>query len=187
MQSKACGQQKPYTEFVTKIFNCISERFDASQNALVLFAEGSEGINRSGSQEYAVLRNDRAQLFYSILCSNMELFGIKHPEHELKISKIYPDEMKIAHSCYPKNVRRWLNGTISRKKNCRIEFCILAWCHAAKWSASFASEKIDTYDNYQKKLLEICNGYLDTQERELTVSLLWRTNCEAYTRTIAGK
>ena len=180
MTAKAENKIKPYTSFVIEVFNCIAEDVGKYGNSLNVFAEGRKKENYSGSQEYAVLRNAEARLFHSVLCDHADVFGLDMAGRPIKVSKIYEDETKITHSCYPKNVRRWLNGTISRKKICRIDFCVLAWCHAAGWNPSFDLERIESYNSCQKKLVEICNGYLGTQERILSIDLLWKASMEAY-------
>lgn len=173
---------KPYTEFVMKVFDCVSESFVTQENKLRIFAEGVNS-NYSGSQEYAILRNDAARLFHSVLSKNAEVFNADLSDFRLKESSIYPEEVKIVHSCYPKNLRRWLNGTISRKKSCRIEFCVLAWCHVVRWDASFEEERVERYDPTQQKLLCICNEYLGSQDKQLSVDLLWKASCNTYRRS----
>lgn len=168
---------KPYTAFITDVFNCISQYFFDSRNPLIAFAERDKTIY-TGSQDCAVLRNTDALLFYSVFCDNNDLFSIDIDERLLKKSSIYPDELKIMHSCYPKNIRRWLNGTISRKKICRIDFCILVWCHACGWN-NFSNENILL--QCQNDLANICTKYSDSAAPlSFSIKSLWEASSWAY-------
>ena len=91
-------------------------------------------------------------------------------------------EVKIEHSCYPKNVRRWLSGTISRKKKCRIEFCVLVWCHAIGWNL-YSNKQNEKLNQCQQKLKTICMDYLvkeDMLDKELSFEMLWNASKCAY-------
>ena len=132
--------------------------------------------------ECAVLRNDNAKVFVSVIQNHSKLLGISDMEYQLQQSKIYPVEVKIRHSCYPKNVKRWLSGTVSRKKRCRLEFCVLVWCHAAGWS-QMPDEKNMVLKKCREDLQEICMDYLPQKEKiyqEFTFEMLWKASSSAY-------
>ena len=83
--------------------------------------------------EYAVLRNEYAELFAMVIQNHLELLEISEDIYQVVHSKLYLYGVKIVHSCYEKNLRRWMSGTISRKK-CKIEFCVFTWCNAIGWN-----------------------------------------------------
>lgn len=170
---------KPYTEFINEIYKCIIHTFDSKDNAVRIFCEGPDQSLYSGSQEYAVLRNEYARFFFDTICNNDDLPGIRKEEFVLKSSPIYPGEIKLVHSCYPKNVRRWLKGTISRKRKCRIEFCVLVWCHAMGWkNESVSDEKLDSCRN---QITEICRNYIEIDEaNQFSFEMIWRAASSAY-------
>lgn len=174
---KEISYTKPYTTFIIDVFTCITNYLFDSKNSLKTFAEGHNSIY-SCCQEYAVLRNSDAMLFYSVFCKHQLLFNIDINEHQLSKSSYYPDEVKLIHSCYPKNIRRWLNGTISRKKICRIDFCILVWCHASGWSDTTDN---NTFIQCQKELSNICSKYLEIPTPPtFSMELLWKASSSAY-------
>ena len=152
---------KAYTKFVNQVFTCISDLFPNRAKELDLFAEGSEQVY-SSMQEYAVLRNENADLFCSLITQYTELFEMPQSDYQPIYSPIYPSERKITHSCYPKNIRRWMNGTISRKKTCRVEFCVLVWCHIQNWNRP-VEEDVDKFLIARSRLLKICNEFLHAE------------------------
>ena len=192
---------KPYTSFVNAVFDCIVNSFEEKSELLTRFAVrtlpttdaewGSKPL-RLGLQDYAVLRNDDADLFNSFYCEYAGLMGVKaedaryvvtSSEHkrtgkrtELRI----PAKSRLEHSCYPKNLRRWLTGTISRKKANRCEFCILVWCHATGWNASFDKENTAAYNECHKELLTICNKYAGNAAPVLSFEQLWNASSMSY-------
>ena len=170
---------KAYTEFVNQVFTCISSLFPSQEKKWNIFAEGSEDIF-SSTPEYAILRNENADMFCSLIRQNAELFGIQSSEYEPVSSPLYPSERKIIHSCYSKNVRRWMQGTISRKKTCRVEFCVLAWCHVQNWNRPIGKEPEEKFLAAKRELLQICNKFLNTQHTQLSIKLLWQASSVTY-------
>ena len=101
---------KAYTQFVIKMFECLSELYQADEKRMkIIFSEGKDFLTYSHHQEYSVLQNEYARLFVSIIQSHAELFHINNQQYQLEQSGIFSDEVKIIHSCYPKNLRRWLS------------------------------------------------------------------------------
>ena len=98
----------------------------------------------------------------------------------VKHSVLYPSEVKIVHSCYPKNIRRWLAGTINRKRKCRIEFCTLVCCYAIGWDLSLEDENLEL-TKCRQALWEICINYLsNVDKKEVSFEMLWRISDCAY-------
>lgn len=140
------------------VFNCIRRLLPPGQNPETAFAEGNLPRLYSGSRDMAVLRNENAELFAEILRSHCGLFGIPEESVVLQRSVIYRDEVKYRHSCYPKNLHRWLTGTISRKRLCRAEFVVLTYCWAIQWqrtgeaASPAAGELLDICRKYDSRL-----------------------------------
>lgn len=170
---------KPYTKFVNETYQCVIRALDPKEKAARIFCEDPDQSLSSGSEEYAILRNDYARFFFDTISNNEDLLGITKEEFELKVSPIYPDEIKLVHSCYPKNLRRWLKGTVSRKKRCRIEFCVLVWCHAVDWKKEPASDR--KCDICRKQITEICRNYIEIDRSDLfSFEMLWKASSAAY-------
>ena len=94
---------KAYTQFVIKMFECLSELYQADEKRMkIIFSEGKDFLTYSHHQEYSVLQNEYARLFVSIIQSHAELFHINNQQYQLEQSGIFSDEVKIIHSCYPK-------------------------------------------------------------------------------------
>lgn len=203
---------KKYTEFVNKTYKTITELYEVNNNGMyAIFAEGSSEPLYSPNQEYAILRNEYAKVFVSIIQTHSELLEISDTEYQLKHSptqihlnnfikkishdmdedistplnfiKNFQEEVKISHSCYPKNLRRWLTGTISRKKKCRLEFCVLVWCHAIGWNLSENNFQDEKLNRCQQKLKSICMDYLsqeDISNNDMSFEILWKASTYAY-------
>lgn len=177
---------KPYTKFVKQIVACISETFPGQENTLNIFSEGVEN-EYSTVQDFAILRAANAELFCSLIMQNMELFGITSSDYKVFFLPSISKKLKIAHSCYPKNIKRWLNGAISRKKICRMEFCVLTWCHIQNWNKPIEEEREKLYINARQKLLDICDEFSDTSCTQLSLEALWNASCTAYAESFSGK
>lgn len=175
---------KAYTEFVNQVFTCISSLFPSQEKKWNIFAEGPADI-LSATPEYAILRNENADMFCSLIRQNADLFEIQPSDYEAVSSPLYPSERKIVHSCYPKNIRRWIQGTVSRKKACRVEFCVLTWCHVQNWNRPIEKEQEEKFLAAKKGLLQICNKFLHTQYTQLSIKLLWQASSAAYNNSFS--
>jgi len=175
---------KAYTEYVNQVFTCISNLFPSQEKKWNIFAEGPVDI-LSATPEYAILRNENADMFCSLIKQNADLFGIQPSDYEPVSSPLYPSEKKIVHSCYSKNIRRWMQGTVSRKKTCRVEFCVLTWCHVQNWNRPIEKEQEEKFLAAKKVLLQICNKFLHTQYTQLSIELLWQTSSAAYNNSFS--
>ena len=184
---------KKYTEFIKRTYDEIAKLYEGQEeNICGVFAEGVQYRLQKNHQECAILLNEEARVFVAVVQKYLELLEISDTEYQLKhspiqgrfkqFSKAGKEEVKIAHSCYPKNLRRWATGTVSRKKKCRIEFCVLVWCHANGWSLlpNKENEKLNTC---RQNLKKICMDYLpqeDILQKELSFDMLWKASRAAY-------
>ena len=164
-----------YACFVKDVYECIKRYSDNDAFSLSVFAEGPEAskLGHSGTQEYAVLRNDYARMFFDTVSALEKQYMPESRAHKLEESRLMPGEIKIAHSCYPRNLRRWMNDTISRKKRCRVELCVLVWCWYASWLEEVA-----------RSLMDICSKY--TEGHSFCLGVLWNACTNAY-RNGSGK
>lgn len=153
-----------YACFVKDVYECIKRYSADDAFSLSAFAEGPEALKpgHSGTQEYAVLRNDYARLFFDTVSALEKQYMPESRAHKLEESRLMPGEVRITHSCYPRNLRRWMNDTISRKQRCRAELCALIWCWYASWLEEVKSGIID------KSLVdhEIANIYLYSDDSQ---------------------
>lgn len=170
---------KVYTEFVKRVYGVICELYGLEgSKMLMVFAEGPDNPIYTQSQEYVVLKNKYAVAFMAVVMGNLKMAGISGSEYKLQKSLLCPDEVKISHSCYPRNMRKWLSGQLSRKKKCRFEFCVLIWCHATGWSLlpDYNDAKLC---ECRKKLRDICSDYLpeeDINDKDCTFGMLWKAS-----------
>lgn len=161
--------QKKYTSFVSEVFQCVMKILPDKHSPLVAFANDIP-LKRSWCiQDTAYLTEGCASFFIDIIHKNKELFGIDVEKYQLIDAKLRPGEKNYKHSCYPKNVRRWLQGTLSRKKEARVQFCTFLYCWAIGWG--------DLGENHfecQKELKKICRSYLpDLSEDMELLPMLW--------------
>lgn len=181
-----------YTAFIQDVFSNVYRLVNGG--TMTEYAEG--GLhNAGGTYEYAVLRGERAEVFLSIINNNIKSLDVGElmfkPEYT-KISVILYSNMQInqvkySHCCYPKNLQRWLNGTLSRKKRCRIEFVALAVCWAAGWSLDMKNET--DYMECRTALVKICEKYMGATFAQLhsineLFDMLWRTCEHVYQKSL---
>lgn len=114
-----------YSELITQIYNIVAGVMPSNSRSLLTFASGGDPEHETN--ETAYLRNEKALYFYSVLVSNSDLFQIDQSAIFLQQSLLFRDEIAIQHSCYAKNLRRWMSGQIPRKRRCRAEFAALAY------------------------------------------------------------
>ncbi len=126
-----------YSLFVNRVIACIREMTGNDEKGMSWFCEGISCMEKTTVQEYALLRGSDARYFINIIYSCKEIFDIEEDDYRLEPSRI--SGVKYQHTCYPKNIRRWLNGTVSRKKRCRVELVALVICWATDWG--FSSER----------------------------------------------
>lgn len=166
-----------YSEFVTDIFSAITEIMPSDNHSLLTFSAGE--ISRSETNEVAYLRNEKALYFYRNLLSNSDLFQIDPSTIILQRSLIFNDEVAIRHSCYAKNLRRWMKGQIPRKRRCRVDFAVLSYC----WITAFGSDRqyqLD-YQLCKSKVKRICRSIISDIESDIPLlNMIWYASCKAY-------
>ena len=167
-----------YSEFVTQIYNAVIDVMPLNSRGLLAFASGGDLENETN--ETAYLRNEKAIYFYSVLVSNSELFQIDQSNIFLQQSLLFQDEIAIHHSCYAKNLRRWMNGQIPRKRRCRSEFAALAY----SWANAFGTnqQNDDKYVLCRERIRVLCQASIDHHALDAfpLLDLIWHASCNAY-------
>ena len=173
----------PYSKFIKNLYECIKEHSNCAAFSLTVFAEGPGALMQgySGTQEYAILRNEYARFFVDVMDQNPELFMPDSNPCVLEASRIKLGEVKVSHSCYPKNLRRWMKGTISRKQKCRAQFCALVWCWYDLWMEE-VNPRVDKV-SLEQTLLGICREYTACGDR-FRMEALWTASICAYTKAL---
>ena len=169
-----------YSDYVKNIYSCIKAASNHQNFTYSAFAEGPDALKPgySVSQEYVILRNDYARLFADVM-NNYPFFDVsKRITYTLKESLLRPNEVSILHSCYPKNLRRWMSGeTLSRKLKCRAEFCALAWCWYSHWLEEINHDIDQSALNHS--LLNVCHKFTE-QDDQFGLDVLWNASICAY-------
>lgn len=167
-----------YSEFVTEIYTAITEVMPSESKSLLTFAAGE--VSRNETNEIAFLRNEKASYFYELLLSNSELFRIDPSGIILQRSLIFKDEIAIRHSCYAKNIRRWMNGQLPRKRRCRAEFAVLAYC----WATAFGAEQRNSANHIKcrENIRRLCHRVLGETKADdyPLLDLIWLASCTSY-------
>ena len=139
-----------YTSFISELFHCIEPLLPAQRNPLVAFCSAMPIESGWCIQDSALLMNDCAEFYLRVIRKNKDVFQIKAENYMSTPSLIRKGETRYNHSCYPKNVRRWLQGTLSRKKECRVQFCTFLYCWATGWgNPGVEHEKCQQARDYQ--------------------------------------
>ena len=156
----------------------------SNTRSLLTFASGGDPQHETNDTAY--LRNEKALYFYNVLVSNAELFQIDRSAVFLQQSLLFPDEIAIQHSCYAKNIRRWMNGQVPRKRRCRSEFAALAYSWACAFGAGRRSD--DKYVLCRDRIRTICQSSADPISLEdcSLLDLIWHASCNAYMEQHAG-
>ena len=160
-----------YTSFISELFHCIEPLLPAQRNPLVAFCSAMPIESGWCIQDSALLMNDCAEFYLRVIRKNKDVFQIKGENYMSKPSLIRKGETRYNHSCYPKNVRRWLQGTLSRKKECRVQFCTFLYC----WATGWGNPGVE-HEKCQQELRKICKSYFPEVSEELDLlSLFWTT------------
>lgn len=128
-----------YAAFVTRSLEQIFPLMEVP--TLGCFAEGGCAPTPC-PPDYAALRGDKALFFLQLLHRNKTLLGIDPADYSLQHSLLPDAPVRYVHSCYPKNLRRWMTGTVSRKKKCRVEFAVLLTCWTVGWTQSDEADRL---------------------------------------------
>ena len=177
MNMKTCGSRKPFCSFVNHSVQCILQYYKINDSPLTCFAEGSVCRTRNYCPDYAVLEQGNARLFCTVMQENASLFGISKATVILR-ETIDPRTNTlhtiISHSCYPRNLRRWIAGTVARKNRNRAEFCALLYCWGIGWNKQSESVIL-----LQAQLMNVFRQYYSFPADEtFSVDMIWNT-CEA--------
>lgn len=175
-----------YADFVKDMYECIKKYSDCQAYSIAVFAEGPSALDvlHTGSQEYSVLRNGYAKDFYDVIANNPQLYAPNSNFCKLEESRILAGEVKVTHSCYPKNIQRWMKGVLSRKQKCRAELCALIWCWYKYWIEEICPQ-VDK-EEFGKALLSICHKYSALGDA-FNMSILWNSCTVAYWKTLEKK
>lgn len=183
-----------YSKFIKDSFSIVSVLLPPNEIPASVFAFGGIPDFRTNGQiqhsspnsspslpsDYAILSNNKAYMFYAILISHSDMFEINPSSIRIHHSRVIPDEVSISHSCYSKNLKRWMNGQKSRKRLTRAEYVTLIYCWTMNWFNSAPSDSV--YNECYKKLRSLCVNLLSLEETDNTdlLSLLWKASNKSY-------
>lgn len=176
-----------YSKFVNDTFSTISEILPSSGNKALSFAYGQNNFSRTNENQlpsgllsdYAALNNSKAALFYALTTSHADMFGVDHSNLKLEKHKIYTNSITIHHSCYSKNLRRWMNGQRSRKAINRLEYIVLVYCWSIDWYGNGYRDQ--SHILCRNELMSLCKRILGTAGSSFgLLELLWYASCKSY-------
>ena len=183
-----------YSKFVKDTFSIVSGLLHSNEIPTSVFAFGGASylktneLSRNGRAlsspslpaDHALLSNNKAYIFYAVLISHSEMFGIDPTSIRMRHSQIMPEEISVRHSCYSKNLNRWMNGQKSRKTISRAEYVTLLYCWTMNWFDASPLDyiHINCYDN----LKQLCTNLVRYEKTDNTnlLSLLWAASIECY-------
>lgn len=183
-----------YSKFIKYSFSIVSELLPPNEIPTSVFAFGgipdfktngqiqysSPNSSPSLPSDYAILSNNKAYIFYAILISHSDMFGINPSSVRIHHSRLFPDEVSVSHSCYSRNLKRWMNGQKSRKRLTRAEYVTLIYCWTMNWFDNLPLESV--HIECYKQLKHLCIELLSHDENADTdlLSLLWKTSNKCY-------
>lgn len=177
-----------YANFVTEIIKCIEPLMNPDEDKLVAFSGGCSNKMRN-LQDYACIRGSDAVFFLNCAQLLKADPGVNEMCFQPEYTIANPKTPKYTHSCYAKNLRRWMSGTISRKRKCRAEFVLLAAC----WCFGFGQDELKVkpeIDVCRRQIRKVCqmitgNDYKNVDQNNIAmfVKILWEASDKAY-RTV---
>lgn len=182
-----------YSKFINDTFSIISEILPKSGNPLSFFSYGEKSSFRTNgsswhsdmTNDFASLNNLKAALFYALVVQSADLFGVDHSSVKLRRHKMFQDNITIQHSCYSKNLKRWMNGQKSRKALNRLEYVILLYCWSVDWYESGYMDQ--SHIHCRNELTSLCKRRLKTSDSTSgLLELLWYASCKSYTDAYAA-
>lgn len=176
-----------YSTFINDTFSIISAVLPSSGNKVLAFSYGENNIHRTNEiklpsslmSDYASLTNSKAALFYALTISHADMFGVDHSNIKLEKHKLYTDSISIHHSCYSKNLRRWMNGQKSRKALNRLEYIVLVYCWSIDWYGVGYMDQ--SHILCRNELVSLCKRILGKTDFSCRLlDLLWYASCKSY-------
>ena len=111
------------------------------ESVTVRFGEPESRGGATG--DYAVLRDGHAAFFLETLNRYAAYAPVEMAAHGRQLRYAQPDGApRYTHSCYARNLRRWMGGTLSRKHVCQTEFGVLCACRALGWQGGYPQEAL---------------------------------------------
>lgn len=111
---------QPYSEYVANILSALTPVLPEGVDLKTGFSGAA-----SPSQESAVLKGGRALFLRQMAIELEQITGADASLYEIKIGPA-TQLPTLSHAAYPKNLRRWLSGTIPRKSKARADFVLVA-------------------------------------------------------------
>lgn len=177
-----------YNELVKQMVESVFESICDMPRSLSVVAQGGEEYENCTMQDYADLRGPCAELFGAVIHDHVDVFKVdvaQFPVFEIRILNSNEKKKKYTHSCYPRNLRRWMNDTTPRKKKCRAELVTLICCWASGWKYELSRE--ENHVECRKKLRMMCSEILkeeledrDFENMKELTALLWKTSEVVY-------
>ena len=172
-----------YGYFVECTIMCIQRVLSDTEYSVSVFCEGGKTDCKRCS-EYACLYDEQAELFVWLLRERAEQIGLHRELFQLRRSRMTlrsrVPSLWYPHSCYPKNIRRWIKGTVSRKKKCRAEFTALVACWAAGWCKELRQESAYCEIRNELKNRFFAEETTPIQDIRALFDLLWNVSEQAY-------
>ena len=176
----ASDKNKSYSEFVTLVIESLAPAFPADLALLPAFtATEIKGVVPSADS--ATLRAAKAESFAQVgshVCTQMGLDESSYVTYPSLANGI----ALIDHSCYTRNLRRWISGTLPRKRKSRADFAILAACWSYAWFDQTAS--LNLYSKIQDDIENLVYSIVPDCEIEATTEslaiALWTAGLRAY-------
>lgn len=176
----ASSKNISYGEFATLVIESLAPAFPAGLALPPAFtATEIKGVVPSAVS--ATLRAAKAESFAKVgshVCAQMGIDGSGYVTYPSLANGI----ALIDHSCYTRNLRRWISGTLPRKHKSRADFAILAACWSHAWFDPSASEEL--YLSIRKDIEAlVCSivpdCVIDTTPESYTIAV-WKAGSQVY-------
>lgn len=120
-----------YSEFVEGVLACLNPLLPSGADEKLVLSGCSGGWGYPCSDS-ATLRGARALYLERLARIGEEVTGVESRFYRTQLgpSKTAPI---LSHSVYARNIRRWLRGTVPRKRKARADFVLITTCWLFGW------------------------------------------------------
>ena len=170
-----------YAEFVANVLSALGPVLPGGIDPKAGFSGAS-----FPDQDSALLKGERA-LFLQQLAIDLEpVTGVGAALYEAGMSPATQLPM-LAHAAYPKNLRRWLNGTLPRKRKARSDFVLVAACWLCCWGGEELADSNELLAAREEVLRSAGLDYIVSEGEAAPLQLaeaLWALSTAAYERSL---
>lgn len=171
-----------YDQFVKELINVVRPVLPKSVSPELSFS-GSMDEGRRPGPDMAIVGGRRAIAFLRTSALAYEVTGVSPDSYKVTRSLV-TDVPLVAHAAYARNMRRWENGTLPRKRRARADLVVVGTCWLTGWGDGRDAGPdlmLEAWANLRSLAGNLPD---DPTDRAAVASLLWRLSANAYAASL---